>query len=606
MRSQLRSVLSGCLSILLVFSLLSASPLMGEVNTDSLEKVAASGKPEERFKAYKALSKYYQRRDPGKSLQMAEKQRSIADAMNNPGLYAEAIADLSVPHALMYQNKEAIMLLQESVRIFDSLKDERGKAMAMNNLGICWAQQGSVEKALDHYIKVADYYMRKGEQKSLARVYLNMGLAYEDNKKYDLAIEVTRKARDIFKTCEDYEMVSSALVNLGLYFTATGKFNEARLFLDQAWQFYEKTGNTYGKAITLTNIGRLHQKQGENRQATEIFLQALPLVREVNNHWAEAGIYYDLADMRLTEKKYAEVISYLNQALALNATEPDANLESKIYLALAKVFSRLGNKDTANAFFQKYINIRDTIFSREKARIVEELTISYETSKKETENRLLKEQIRLAVMKQWLIAGLAAVLLLVAFLVIRMQAMKHKQAEITAAEEKQRQEVEMQRINNEKYLNEEALDRMALEIQIKEKELVYQTLLRLDMKHVNQNIQDKLTPFRFRLTNKKDQQEFAKALQEISREAEQEPMADFEVLFKQLHKGFEEKLLSINPGLSRSELTVCALLRINLTSKDIARLLNLSVSSVDMIRYRIRQKLELEQGENLTRYLMAL
>ncbi len=593
-------------AVFMLFFLLSGLCIAGQANTDSLEKVAASGKPEEQFKAFKALSKHYQRRDPEKSVYYAEKQRDIADALNKPGMYAEAIADLSVPHTLMNHNKESIRLLQESVRIFDSLKDERGKAMALNNLGIVWSQQGSMEKALENYMKVIDYYERRGEKKSLARVYLNIGLVYENKGKYDLAIDVTRKARNIFQAEGDQEMVASTLVNLGLYHTATGKFSEARVFLDQAWLYYNKTGNTYGRAITLTNTGRLLQKQAKYSEAREYLRNALPFIREIRNQWAEASVYHDLAEISFAEQQWKQSLIYLHQAKQLLGKEPEPDLDSKIHLTLSRTYNRLEQKDSAFDAFQRYVSIRDTMFTRQKEKIVEELSVSFEAAQKETAMQILKKDYQAALLRQWMILGFAASLFLVALLIIRMQVMKRRHAEKERQHERQRQEAELEEIRTEQQIHEEALEKMALEIQIKEKELVYQTLLRLDMKHVNQNIQDKLTPFRYRLSTKKDQQEFAKALQEISLETDQEPMADFEVLFRQLHKGFEDKLLAINPGFSRSELTVCALLRINLTSKDIARLLNLSASSVDMTRYRIRQKLGLDQGENLTRYLISL
>ncbi len=58
--------------------------------------------------------------------------------------------------------------------------------------------------------------------------------------------------------------------------------------------------------------------------------------------------------------------------------------------------------------------------------------------------------------------------------------------------------------------------------------------------------------------------------------------------------------------MSKTELQVCALLRLNLSSKDIARLTNLNITSVEMTRHHIRKKLKLEQGENLTAFLITI
>lgn len=60
------------------------------------------------------------------------------------------------------------------------------------------------------------------------------------------------------------------------------------------------------------------------------------------------------------------------------------------------------------------------------------------------------------------------------------------------------------------------------------------------------------------------------------------------------------------PQLSHKEKMLCAYIRMNLMSKEIAPLLNISIRGVEIARYRIRQKLELEQKESLTDFLQNL
>ena len=109
-----------------------------------------------------------------------------------------------------------------------------------------------------------------------------------------------------------------------------------------------------------------------------------------------------------------------------------------------------------------------------------------------------------------------------------------------------------------------------------------------------------------RLQRKKDQEEFSRALDEITREASKDPLAEFENTFQQLHPSFFEKLLSKGPSLTRTELHVCAMVRLNLSSKDIARLLYLSTSTVETTRHHVRKKLELDNAESLTGFLISL
>jgi len=75
---------------------------------------------------------------------------------------------------------------------------------------------------------------------------------------------------------------------------------------------------------------------------------------------------------------------------------------------------------------------------------------------------------------------------------------------------------------------------------------------------------------------------------------------EFEHWFTSVHVGFYDQLRTEYPDLSPSELKVCALLRLNMISKDIARIMNVQPTSIDMYRHRIRKKLGLTSDENLT------
>ena len=82
--------------------------------------------------------------------------------------------------------------------------------------------------------------------------------------------------------------------------------------------------------------------------------------------------------------------------------------------------------------------------------------------------------------------------------------------------------------------------------------------------------------------------------------------ADWDVFaqhFDQVHKDFLSNIRHLFPQLSPNELKLCAYLRINLSTKEIAQLLNISVRGVEISRYRLRKKLEIPHGESLYNFL---
>ena len=78
----------------------------------------------------------------------------------------------------------------------------------------------------------------------------------------------------------------------------------------------------------------------------------------------------------------------------------------------------------------------------------------------------------------------------------------------------------------------------------------------------------------------------------------------FESHFDQAHENFFRRLKNEYPSLTPSDLKLCAYLRLNLATKEIAPLLNISVRGVEIRRYRLRKKLDLPQEKNLVEFMM--
>jgi len=80
----------------------------------------------------------------------------------------------------------------------------------------------------------------------------------------------------------------------------------------------------------------------------------------------------------------------------------------------------------------------------------------------------------------------------------------------------------------------------------------------------------------------------------------------FEEAFNNADKELLKKIKKANHNLTNNDLKLCAYLRLNLSSKDIAPLLNISLRSVEIKRYRLRKKMELSHNEGLTDYILSL
>jgi DNA-binding NarL/FixJ family response regulator len=121
----------------------------------------------------------------------------------------------------------------------------------------------------------------------------------------------------------------------------------------------------------------------------------------------------------------------------------------------------------------------------------------------------------------------------------------------------------------------------------------------------NQKIRTQLLDAMETVQDKDALYHFRKILKAIESEINLENnWEQFELHFNQIHQDFLVRLRKEFPLLTHGDIKLCAYLRLNLSSKEIAPLLNLSVRGIEASRYRIRKKMNLSAEINLTEFIM--
>ena len=80
----------------------------------------------------------------------------------------------------------------------------------------------------------------------------------------------------------------------------------------------------------------------------------------------------------------------------------------------------------------------------------------------------------------------------------------------------------------------------------------------------------------------------------------------FKESFDNVDKDFLKRIKALHPSLTPSDLKFCAYLRLNLSSKEIAPMLNISIRSIEIKRYRLRKKMNLLHDDGLVDYILSV
>ncbi len=157
---------------------------------------------------------------------------------------------------------------------------------------------------------------------------------------------------------------------------------------------------------------------------------------------------------------------------------------------------------------------------------------------------------------------------------------------------------------HQKRLAQMEKDKLAREIKRKQNELTGSTMQVAKKNELILELKGLLQMNREKFTNQQRYRAFMKKLNNSINDSQD--WKKFEVNFNELHEDFFETLLQKYPRLTPKDLKLCAYLKMNLSTKEIAPLMGISVRGVEIHRYRLRKKLHLDGAQNISNFLITL
>jgi DNA-binding CsgD family transcriptional regulator len=148
-------------------------------------------------------------------------------------------------------------------------------------------------------------------------------------------------------------------------------------------------------------------------------------------------------------------------------------------------------------------------------------------------------------------------------------------------------------------------DKLESEINHKNKELAATTMHLVQKGELMGKIREELMRSLKNMGNETSKSDIQKVIRMVTEDMKvDEDWSHFTLHFDRVHGDFLMLLKDRFPSLTNNELRLCAYLRMNLSTKEMAQLLNISVRGVEVSRYRLRKKLLIPSEANLSEYLI--
>ena len=180
-----------------------------------------------------------------------------------------------------------------------------------------------------------------------------------------------------------------------------------------------------------------------------------------------------------------------------------------------------------------------------------------------------------------------------------IQGKKHKKEKLLIYKKKEQalkiKDAEINRLETEK---------LKSEVELKNDQLTTITMHLVKKNDFMQDVQNKIATSLNQINSKK---ELNKIIKTIDKELSNNDYWDqFAYHFDQVHGNYLKKLSDNNIKLSPREIKLAAFLRMNMSSKEISKMLNITIRGAELARYRLRKKLKLKRDQNLVEYLIEL
>ncbi len=485
--------------------------------------------------------------------------------------------------------------------------DSVGVVIALHNIGVVNFYRGEYDVVARYYSSSLKLAEKLKQPKFIAVNQLNLGLLYSAQNDYTKAKQYIKIALITMQKMGDRLGEAGAIAHLGNAYFNEGNFDSSYVCNLQAIEIYKQVGSDHGLSQCLNNVGDIMMEKNQFQMAKNYYSEAMKIRRNNFEQYGMAISYTGLANVNyaLGNSQMAEL--YYDSALTMSKAIGTIVRTGDVYYSMAEFHAKQGNYQKAYEAMKNYTAIQDTVFDQEKMMVVNELNAKYETEK--TQQDLYIQMGKVKILRRtnnlftFSIIALGVIVLLIVMLGItwykRTKLNNQKNLEI-AEKNRQLAESNQKAIQVELERSKLEHEKILAELQFKKRELTQLAL------HINQQ-----NDFLESLKNNLKEVTSSPEVKSLERELDaklnlDKQREDFELNIDLINEDFYRKLEEKYPQLNENEKKLCAMVRLNLSSKEIAAIQNISPKSVDMNRYRMRKKLNLTNEEDLGKFLSEL
>ena len=456
-----------------------------------------------------------------------------------------ALTKLGIVQQNLNDYSIAQRFLHDAIHKAQEIDDWAGETLALSEAGFLEERNGNFEKAAEYYQQAIDLFQNKGYQHAIPQLMLSQARVLKDEERLNEALTVANEAVKLADSLDNKFLALHSLDDVAKIYEKLGEFEKAVGILEEGIKEAEESGYTNTTFSLLNKLAHTHLEMDNLREAESV---------------ASKGV--DLA------------IAGSDWTVAENTLE-----------VLIEVLKRENKFQEAASNHEKLLMVRDSIYNEERAKNMLEFEARFRVEEKEKEIATLQmENERRAFIQSSLIGGLIF-LVLIGFLVVRSQRLRIQRSKA---------ELEVSKLKSQE---------LARDLEFKNKQLTSQSLNMVQKNEMMEEMKEKVKSLK-----KEGSSRELNSLSQLLNYSDtlDEDWKQFQMHFEEVHTSFYHTLKDRYPDLTPNEMRLSALVKLNLTIKEMAAILGISPDSVKTARYRLRKKLDMNTEDNLTEFMLQL
>jgi tetratricopeptide (TPR) repeat protein len=505
-------------------------------------------------------------------------------------------------HFLYMLPDSAFLYANRALQLAEQAKCSEGAANSHHLIGMVFYHQGVYQEAITHLNNAEEIFKQLNDKKNHAENLNQLGLVYYNIKQPELALEEHEKALALYKELKDENGIAFSYGCLGHLYEKRKSYDKALSYQQQALTYYEKSSDQLGMATILENIGSIYEDQENYSVSLDYFTKAFKLNESTRDSLSMIVNINNIGDNYRKTNQYDQAIAWTKKAAELAARLKDKYQLSSAYKDLSKIYNLVGDYENAYKNLEIGRNLYQDMYTQDASRQLALFQTLFEIERKNHSIQQLESDQKISSIVKITMGSSFALIAMLAGVVISRQRLKIKRDKDILDQAETKNKLMLAEVENT-HLHEQRLQQ---ELDTKSKALTSHTLHIISKNKMLEDIQQKLTDFLKEANG--DQRKPIKSLVKMIEHnfVQDKDWEDFRQIFEQVHQDFFKRLQRVANELTPAELRLAALIKLNVPSKDIAVVLGISQDSLRIARYRLRKKLNLEQGDNLIRYIGSL